>query len=102
MSLLELQQKYTSDSNEDDLIKAIGLGANQGLNPNENSVFIDYINSLIYIKQQQNLLSEQSKFNKKILKTNKDIVLATWVLVATNILLTVANIILMFKEKFNN
>ncbi|MEA3450200.1 MAG: hypothetical protein U9Q85_04500 [Patescibacteria group bacterium] len=96
MSLLEFQQKYNHNSSEKNLTVAISSGANQGLNPNENSVFINYINSLLNSKQQQKILTEQTDFNLKILKTNKNLVYATWALVVVSMLLVIANIVLMF------
>lgn len=93
MSLLELQQKYNLDSDEKNLTEAISSGANQGLNTIENDVFINYISSLLISKRQQKALEEQKDFNKKILKTNKNLVSATWVLVVVNVILIIVNAI---------
>lgn len=88
--LNEALKKFNKNTSHDELIEAM---QNQpylaGIPPHEVSAFLTYIQELISIKNQESLLKEQNEFNIKLLKQNRDLVIATWVLAGATILLAI-------------
>lgn len=78
--------EYNLETPEEELIKLCQKLPVSSPN-NESILLLDYCLGLLQLKQQKKLLDEQNKFNEKLLRWNKWLVYATWVLAIATIIL---------------
>jgi len=66
------------NSTEEEIYKFCEDVPMMGLSSEMREMYLHYATSLLSLKQQQKLLNDQSVFNEKLLKQNRNLTIATW------------------------
>ncbi len=87
--------EYNLDTSEEELIKECQKNQNIWIEADAQNLRLNYLIGLLSLKQQRKLLTEQNKFNEKLLEKNSSLVKATWVLAFATIGLAIITIALI-------
>lgn len=86
-------KNYNLTTQENNLIEACqDIEKQTHLTPEDKVLYLNYLINILNLKQQKKIIDDQNKFNTKLVKTNRNLVVATWALAFVTILLCIITI----------